>query len=183
MFLSKRIDDLNKLSNQESNRLENESLPALVVKGIKKNMKNFATEVKALLTEIQKILSVCQALRKTYELLVSIPGVGLRAAVGFMESFPDLTQFKCAEDLASACGLNPRLKRSGSSVNDQTRISKRGNSHMRKLFYPPALVAAKHNPTVKPFYDKLVAKGKPKKSALIACYGVIKSGKPFHANP
>ena len=187
LFLSKRMDDLNKLTNQESNRLENESLPALVVRGIKKNIKSFAAELKVLLDEIQKILSECEVLKKTYELLVSIPGVGLRAAVGFMASFPDLSQFSTAEDLASACGLNPRLRRSGSSVNGQTRISKRGSAHMRKLFYLPALVAVRHNPAVKPFYEKLVAKGKPKKSALIACerkllmicYGVVKSGKPF----
>ena len=62
---------------------------------------------------------------------------------------------------------------------------------MRKLFYLPALVATRHNPTVKAFYDKLVAKGKPKKSALVAserklimiAYGVLKSGKPFTMNP
>ena len=55
------------------------------------------------------------------------------------------------------------------------------------LLTPPTLVARRHNPAVKPFYEKLVAKGKPKKSALIACerkllmicYGVVKSGKPF----
>ena len=62
---------------------------------------------------------------------------------------------------------------------------------MRKLFYLPALVATRHNPIVKAFYQKLVANGKPKKSALVACerkllmiaYGVLKSGKPFTATP
>ena len=191
LFLSKRIDDINKLTNQESNRLENESLPLIVVRAIKKNLKNFAAELKALLKEIQRLLAESEELKRIYSLLVSIPGVALRSAIGFMASFPDLTQFATAEQIASACGLNPRLKRSGSSVNGQTRISKRGSAHMRKLFYLPALVAIKHNPVIKSFYEKLVAKGKPKKSALIACerkllmicYGVVKSGRPFSHTP
>ena len=187
LFLSKRLDDLNKLSTQESNRLENDQLPKIVVKGINKNLKNFKDEVDQILKEIQRVLDSNKELKKNHELLTSIPSVGLRAAIGFMATFPDLSQYGKAEDLAAACGLNPRLKRSGSSVHKQTRISKQGSSHMRKLFYLPALSATRHNPIVKEFYAKLVAKGKPKKSALIACerklimiaYGVVKNQKPF----
>ena len=191
LFLSKRLDDLNKMTNQELNRLENDQLPKLVVKGIQKNIKNFKDEVNQILKEIQKVLGSNEELKKNYELLTSIPSIGLRSAIGFMATFPDLSQYGTAEKVAAACGLNPRLKRSGSSVHKQTRISKQGSSHMRKLFYLPALSATRHNPTVKAFYDKLVAKGKPKKSALVACerklimiaYGVLKSGKPFTITP
>ena len=191
LFLSKRLDDLNKMSTQERNRLENDQLPKLIVKGINKNLKNFKDEMDLVLKEIQKVLDSNEELRNSHELLTSIPSIGLRAAIGFMATFPDLSQYGKAENVAAACGLNPRLKRSGSSVHKQTRISKQGSSHMRKLFYLPALVATRHNPTVKAFYDKLVAKGKPKKSALVAserklimiAYGVLKSGKPFTMNP
>ena len=191
LFLSKRLDDLNKMSTQERNRLENDQLPKLIVKGINKNLKNFKDEMDLVLKEIQKVLHSNEELRNSHELLTSIPSIGLRAAIGFMATFPDLSQYGKAENVAAACGLNPRLKRSGSSVHKQTRISKQGSSHMRKLFYLPALVATRHNPTVKAFYDKLVAKGKPKKSALVAserklimiAYGVLKSGKPFTMNP
>lgn len=191
LFLSKRLDDLNKMSTQERNRLENDQLPKLVVKGIQKNVKNFKDEMNQILKEIQKVLDSNEELKKNHELLTSIPSIGLRAAIGFMATFPDLSQYSKAENVAAACGLNPRLKRSGSSVHKQTRISKQGSSHMRKLFYLPALVAVRYNPTVKAFYDKLVAKGKPKKSALVAserklimiAYGVLKSGKPFTTSP
>lgn len=191
LFLSKRLDDLNKMSNQERNRLENDQLPKLVVKGINKNLKNFKDEMDQILGEIQKVLNSNEELKKSHELLTSIPSIGLRAAIGFMATFPDLSQYSKAESVAAACGLNPRLKRSGTSVHKQTRISKQGSSHMRKLFYLPALVAVRYNPTVKAFYDKLVAKGKPKKSALVAserklimiAYGVLKSGKPFTTTP
>ena len=187
LFLSRRLDDINRLANQEENRLENSMLPSLVVKGIKKNLKNFKEETAQILKEIQRLLGKSKELMRTYELLTSIPCIALRSAIGFMASFPDLTQYEHAEDLAAACGLNPILRCSGSSVKKQTRISKQGSSHMRKLFYLPALVGVRHNPILKEFYTKLLEAGKPKKSALVACerkllmiaYGVLKSGKPF----
>jgi len=54
----------------------------------------------------------------------------------------------------------------------------------------PALVAVRFNPLMQAFYEKLLAKGKPKKVALVAvmrkllviAYGVLKSGKPFDVN-
>jgi transposase len=62
------------------------------------------------------------------------------------------------------------------------------NAHARSRFYMPALVAIIHNPVIKAFYERLVARGKNKKGALVACcrklvmlaYGVLKSGKPFN---
>ena len=58
---------------------------------------------------------------------------------------------------------------------------------MRKLFYFPTLSAIRHNSILRELYEKLLAKGKTKMAALIACerklimiaYGVLKSGKPF----
>lgn len=40
---------------------------------------------------------------------------------------------------------------------------------MRKALYMGALVAARHNPTIKEFYERLLGAGKPKKVALVAC--------------
>ena len=120
LFLSKRLDDLNMMSTQERNRLENDQLPKLIVKGINKNLKNFKDEMDLVLKEIQKVLDSNEELRNSHELLTSIPSIGLRAAIGFMATFPDLSHYGKAENVAAACGLNPRLKRSGSS-------------HMRKL--------------------------------------------------
>jgi transposase len=64
-----------------------------------------------------------------------------------------------------------------------------GRSSVRHVLYMAALVASRHNPVIKVFYDRLVAAGKPKKVALVACMrklltilnAMVKAGKPWDA--
>lgn len=44
-----------------------------------------------------------------------------------------------------------------------------GRARVREALYMAALVATRYNPTIKEFYGRLVASGKPKKVALVAC--------------
>jgi transposase len=86
-------------------------------------------------------------------------------------------------------GLNPRQKQSGTSINGRSALSKTGKSELRKALYMPALVAARHNPVLKKFYQNLVNQGKAKKSAigavmrklLIIAFAVLKSQTAFNA--
>jgi transposase len=71
---------------------------------------------------------------------------------------------------------------SGSSVNSPLRLSKAGNATLRAKLYMAAIVAAQYNPDVNALYQRLLAKGKSKMSALGACmrklihicFGVLK---------
>jgi len=84
---------------------------------------------------------------------------------------------------------DPMGSQSGTSIN-RSSLSKMGCARLRKSLYMPALVAVRFNPVMQAFYEKLLAKGKPKKVALVAvmrkllvlAYGVLKSGKPFDVN-
>ena len=68
------------------------------------------------------------------------------------------------------------LRRSGrppksdplASVDKPARISKVGNAHIRRALYMPALVAVQHNPHVRAFFEKLVARGKTPLQAYVA---------------
>lgn len=67
------------------------------------------------------------------------------------------------------------------------RLSKAGNARLRKALYLPALTAARFNPLLQGFFERLGAAGKPKRQALGAgmrkllmiAYGVLKSRSPF----
>ena len=64
-----------------------------------------------------------------------------------------------------------------------------GRSSVRHVLYMAALVASRHNPVIKVFYARLIAAGKPKKVALVACMrklltilnAMVKAGKPWDA--
>jgi len=50
----------------------------------------------------------------------------------------------------------------------KTRISRKGNKHLRQSVYMPAISAIKSNPKLKMYYDRMLEKGKPKKVGVIA---------------
>ena len=65
-----------------------------------------------------------------------------------------------------------------------------GHRELRKALYFPAMVAARYNPLVAEFWQRLKAQNKPGKLIVVACmhkllaiaYGVLRSGTPFDAN-
>lgn len=76
---------------------------------------------------------------------------------------------------------------SASSVRAPGRISKEGNAQLRRVLYMPAQVASRHEPNVRAFYEKLLARGKRPMVAVVAVmrkllhsiYGMLKHGRDF----
>jgi len=64
-------------------------------------------------------------------------------------------------------GVAPMIKQSGKS--DGKRRARGGRGNVRRVLYMSALAATRSNPMIKAFYIKLLAQGKPKKLALMAC--------------
>ncbi|WP_155814779.1 transposase, partial [Serratia symbiotica] len=98
--------------------------------------------------------------------------------------------FTSAEQVAAYLGLVPVERRSGTSVNGRAHLSKTGSAQIRAKLYFSALTAIRYNPHIKALYERLVARGKSKMSALGAamrklvhlCYGVLKTGLAYDQN-
>ena len=126
------------------------------------------------------------SLKDDMALLQSIPAVGPQVG-GNLLSVMHSHDFGSAEQLAAYLGLVPVERQSGSSVLCRARLSKAGPSRIRAVLYMAAVVATRHNPHVKAVYDRLLAHGKSKMSALGAamrklvhlCFGVLKTRKPY----
>lgn len=120
-------------------------------------------------------------------LLQSIPGIGARTACLLLAELGDPLRFFTARSLVAYAGLTPERCESGSSLHKQSHISRLGSAHLRRLLYMPALSGLRYNPLLKAFFERLVARGKARKAALVACmakllriaYGVLRSGQPF----
>src|SRR3989338_596887 len=129
------------------------------------------------------------SLRDDMALLQSIPAVGPQVG-GNLLSVMHSHEFSSAEQLAAYLGLVPVERQSGSSVMGRARLSKAGPARIRRAIYMAAVVATRHNPHVKAVYDRLLARGKSKMSALGAamrklvhlCFGVLKTRKPYQHN-
>lgn len=128
-------------------------------------------------------------LKDDLALLQSIPAVGPQVG-GNLLSVMHSHDFGSAEQLAAYLGLVPVERQSGSSVLGRARLSKAGPARIRAVLYMAAIVATRYNPHVKAVYERLIARGKSKMSALGAamrklvhlCFGVLKTRKPYQHN-
>ena len=100
-------------------------------------------------------------------IIESVPGLGKTTTAGLIAAMPELGQVR-NEVAAALLGVAPYDNDSGQRRGD--RHIKGGRRKLRNLFYMACLGAAtRHNPVLKAFYDRLIAKGKEPKVALTAC--------------
>ncbi|WP_219976110.1 IS110 family RNA-guided transposase [Rubrobacter xylanophilus] len=105
-------------------------------------------------------------MRENEALLRSVPGVGPVLARTLLAELPELGTLTHRR-LAALAGVAPFSRDSGTLRG--RRAVWGGRARVRAALYMGALVAARHNPTIREFYERLVKKGKPKKVALVAC--------------
>ena len=96
-----------------------------------------------------------------------IEGVGFMTIVSIISETNGFALIENAKQLASYAGLDVVYNESGIKRH-KTTISKKGNKHLRKAIYMPAISACKYNPKLKALYSRIVSKRGIKKIALIA---------------
>lgn len=99
-------------------------------------------------------------------LLRSAAGIGPVASATLIAELPELGKLN-RHELASLVGVAPMANDSGSSKG--RRRVQGGRFEVRRVLYMATLTAARHNPAIKAFYDRLRAAGKLPKVALVAC--------------
>lgn len=178
-------DDLLRERNR-AEKLEMTAPPKLVQDSIDSSISYLKAELKRLEGVIDDHIDSDPDLREKKQLLRTIPGVGVRVSEHITALLAG-RDFDRAEQLAAYLGLVPVQWESGSSVHSRPRMSKAGPAHLRKLLFMPAIVAARLNPHIKATYERLLARGKSKMSAVGAamrklahlCFGVVKTGRAY----
>jgi transposase len=99
------------------------------------------------------------------DLLVSVPGIGPTIARSLIAELPELGTLD-RRQIAALAGLAPWTRQSG-QWRGKSFIGG-GRANVRRVLFMGAMVAARFNPQLKLFRDKLVAAGKPKLVAIIA---------------
>jgi len=167
-----------------TNKLHNASKD--IIKAYNKHIKFLNDEIKKLEEKLKNLLK--NNFKKEYELLISIPGIGLKVSSMIISTFDSFKNFDNAKQACSFVGITPYPYQSGTSVKGRGAISKRGNTFARKILYMGALSSVMHNSFIKAQYNRLLKKGKSKMQAVIAAahkllrlaFGVLKSGKMFN---
>ena len=154
----------------------------VVVKTYKAIIKTLKAELKKLELELNAKLQAWQP--DLVEKVSSVKGIGKRAMAILIVFTQGFKHTQSHQQLICYAGLSPREYSSGKSIKGKARITKTGGSQLRHVLYMCALSAKATNTACKALFDRLVAKGKNKKLALIAVcnkllkqvFAVVKSG-------
>src|SRR5256712_2959978 len=170
--IARRIAALVVERTRERNRLHalaaTAEASAVVCNDIEVNVRHLDRRI-ALLTEQALMLTANQAdLQEAFERLISVPGIAGHSAVQLLPELLVLPSGMTVRQWVAHAGLDPRAHQSGTSVDKPARLSKVGHAHIRRALFMPALVAVRHEPHVKAFFDKLVARGKTPLQAYVA---------------
>lgn len=160
-----RRRQLVELRTAESNRL-GQATTTRIKASIHAVLATIDNQIKSIDKELDDHIRRNPAWKQKQELLTSVPGVGTITARTLMACLPELGTIS-RQSIAALVGVAPINRDSGQMRGKRTTWG--GRRVVRSALYMAALVAVRHNPVLRAHYAKLLAAGKAKKLALVAC--------------
>jgi len=143
------------------------------------------------LRDLDRDIAATLATHEIGTLLTTIDGIGSNTAACLIAELGDPAHFRAPAALAAYVGVIPGLKQSGKRNPTRAGLNPLGNARLRAALWMPTLTAVRTNPWLHAYYERLLARGKLPKVALVACmhkllfavYSVAKHRRPFVPQP
>ncbi|TAE96848.1 MAG: IS110 family transposase [Runella slithyformis] len=153
------------------------------IEGIKKS-------IDAIEKLIKDLIKTDDALQKSYDLLVSVPGIGSITAIYLIVCTNNFAGNISGKQLASYAGVAPFGNSSGISIKKREKVHKMANKELKKILHMGAMSVIHCNPEMKQYYDRKVSEGKHalsvinavKNKLVLRAVAVIKSQTPYVDN-
>lgn len=185
----RRREDLVQMLASERNRAADPGMTGRTLDSVNEHIAYLEQAIKELEAEIGEMIASDPEMSEMRKLLLTISGVGDATAAIWLAEVGDCSEFQNAREVAAFLGLTPRHFDSGTSVHRRPRLSKAGNSLVRKALYFPALSAMRSCPHLKDYRDRKLREHKPKPVIVGAVmrklahtiFGVLRSKTPYNA--
>lgn len=161
--LARRTQLLEMLTAEQHRR--GSALPS-VKERIQRHIDWLTQELETIDTDLAGLVQAHPSWQGTEALLRSVPGVGRVLSTTLLADLPELGTLD-RRQVASLVGVAPLTCDSGQRRGKRAIWG--GRARVRAVLYMATLVATRFNPTLRAFYQRLCAAGKPKKLALTAC--------------
>lgn len=163
------------------------SAPAQVQSHVKEHISQLEELIKKLDQDIDQMITGSPIWKTKDDLLRSVKGVGPVLSRTLLAELPELGQLS-RQEISKLVGVAPLNNDSGKYKGKRSCWG--GRASVRGPLYMATLSAARCNPAIKEFYERLIAKGKAKKVAIVACMrkmlitlnAIVKSNKPWDAS-
>jgi len=192
--LTRQLQVLQETKTALNNQLEAASHMAncdkMVIKTLKSLIKKISSDIDKIKARIEDLVLKDPTLSRKYSLVASIKGLGVVSFAIIVAETGGFELFENQKQLVSYAGYDIVENQSGSRVG-KTKISKRGNSHIRRILFLPSFNVVKYN--VAPFYqlyERVFERTKIKMKAYVAVqrkllcmiYAIWKNEVPFDIN-
>lgn len=162
--LLSRRRQLMDMQTMEKNR--SQIMPKTISSLIKPILTALKNQIDKVDLKLQKLIKECDEYKVKNDIIQSVPGVGNVVAFNLLSDMPELGCVNNKE-AASLVGVAPFNRESGAYQGK--RMIRGGRPKIRTAMYMAMMSAIQCNPKFKTIYHRLVAAGKPKKVAVIAC--------------
>jgi len=129
---------------------------ALQARHICQDLEHWRRRLKEIDRDIEGLLEA----HEVGKLLTTIDGLGPHSAARIVAAVGDPTRFRSAAAFAAYVGVVPGLRQSGKREGRRAPAAPIGNAALRRALWMPVLVAARRNPWLRAFYERLRAAGK-----------------------
>lgn len=148
----------------EQNRLS--GLRGSAQEDVEAHLEWLRERIKQMDEQLNAQIQECQSWSVKQTQLKSVPGVGNVVSATLLALLPELGELS-TQKISTLVGVAPLNRDSGQMQGKRTIYG--GRAAVRQMLYMATLVAVRHNPVIKAFYDRLLQRGKVKKVALVAC--------------
>lgn len=152
------------MSTMQKNRLQR--MPRSVHKPINNLLKAIQKEIGSIDRQLDKLICEIPQWQAQVDQLTSAKGVGKVLAYTLISELPELGHLN-RKQIAALVGIAPMNRDSGSY--EGKRFIRGGRHKVRTVLFVSMMSAIQCHPKLKPAYDRMVASGKPKKVAIVAC--------------
>ena len=181
-----RRRQLRDMLTAERNRLGLARRP--VRASLKKHIAYLERELRVTESELRELIEASAVWRVQDELLQSVPAIGTVTSQTLLAELPELGQLS-HKQISALVGVAPMANDSGSQRGKRAITG--GRARVRQVLYMAALVATRRNPVIRAYYQRLLAAGKAKKVALVACMrklltivnAIMRDQHPWAASP
>ena len=187
--LLKQITSI-KVSANELEGINDKSHQKLITQSLKSAIDGITKSISNIEEQIKKIIAANQGFKRSYDLLISIPGIGHVTAVYLIGCTANFAGNPSGKQLACYAGVAPFEHSSGISIKGKTRVHRMANKDLKKLLHLCALSVIQYNEEFKVYYHRKKDEGKHSMSILNAVRNkialrvaaVIKNQTPYKNN-
>ena len=188
--ITRRIYQLNRDIDRERNRRHTCSRVsihrAVIGNDIEVNIRHLQRRIDRLQAAAESVIRSDEELSEKFDRLITVRGIAEVSATRILAELMFLPKDMKSNQWVAHVGLDPVPVESGKTIKVR-RISKKGNKYLRAALYMPALVAIRHSPNVRAFYEQLLDRGKEKlqgivavmRKMLVAIWGMFKNEEDF----